>query len=123
MKDRFGALPLEVDELFNGLRVRWIAKKMGFERVILKNGSLKCFFVSNPQSSFFETRIFQSLLQYISTTGAILGLTLNEGKNFLIMGKSGVKNLKEARVILERIYEDSVEKSKSNYVSEVESAS
>ena len=121
--DRFGPLPLEVDELFNGLRVRWVAKKLGFERIILKNNGLKCFFVSNPQSSFFETRLFQSLLQYISTTGTILGLTLKEGKNFLIMSKSGVKNLRQARETLERIFDEVSEKSKADYVSSQEVSS
>ena len=101
-------MPIEVDELFNGVRLRWVAKRLGFERVILKNQSLKCFFLANPQSSFFETKLFSDLMEYISTTGTILGLSLKQGKTFLIMNKSGVKNLKEARILLERIEEDAL---------------
>jgi len=107
LKDRFGPLPIEVDELFNGLRLRWISKKLGFERVILKNGHLKCFFLSNPQSSFFESRLFQSVMTYISTKGTLIGLTLKQGKSFLIMNKANIKNLKEARILLQRILEES----------------
>ncbi len=106
LKDRFGALPLEIDELFNGLRLRWISKRMGFERIVLKNNNLKCFFLSNAQSSFFETKYFQDFLTYISTKGTITGITLKQGKAYLIMSKTGVKNLKEARVLLQGILKD-----------------
>ena len=37
LKDRFGKIPKEVDELFNGLRVRWACSKLGFEKCVLKN--------------------------------------------------------------------------------------
>lgn len=36
LEDRFGKLPKRINELFDGLRIRWIAKKIGFERIILK---------------------------------------------------------------------------------------
>jgi len=99
MKDRFGPLPVQVDELFNGLRLRWIAKRLGFERVILKEGRLSCFFISNPQSAFFETKLFQGILEYISTGGTLQGLSLKQSKSYLIMKKANVKNLKAARVL------------------------
>ncbi|GIV31779.1 MAG: hypothetical protein KatS3mg030_081 [Saprospiraceae bacterium] len=44
LKDRFGKLPPQVKELFEGLKLRWIARELGFERIILKNGTLRCFF-------------------------------------------------------------------------------
>ena len=106
MKDRFGPLPIQVDELFNGLRLRWIAKRLGFERIILKEGRLSCFFISNPQSAFFETKLFQAMLGYISSAGTLIGLSLKQSKNYLIMKKSGVKNLKEVRILLQRIEEE-----------------
>ena len=106
MKDRFGPLPLEVDALFDGLRLRWKAKRLGFERIFVKNGVMKCFFLSNAQSSFFETRFFQELMAYISSKGTLLGLTLKQNRSYLIMTAPNVKTLKEARVTLDRIYED-----------------
>lgn len=36
IKDRFGPIPSQVEELLNGLRLRWVAKRLGFERVVLK---------------------------------------------------------------------------------------
>jgi len=106
MKDRFGPLPLEVDALFNGLRLRWKAKRMGFERIVIKNGAMKCFFLSNAQSSFFETRFFQELMAYISSKGTIIGLTLKQSRNYLIMTAPNIKSLKDARITLERIHDD-----------------
>lgn len=105
LKDRFGPIPLEVHELFNGLRLRWIAKRLGFERIILKNGNLSAFFVSNPQSSFFESALFQKIMGYISGAGALLGLSLKQSRSYLIMKKANVKNLKEVRVLFQRIEE------------------
>ena len=103
LRDRFGPIPEVVDELFNGLRLRWQAKKLGFERVIIKGGKMRCYFLSNPQSSFFETALFKNLMQYISTEGSILGYSLKQTNSFLILSKGGVKSLKEAQALLEKI--------------------
>ncbi len=103
--DRFGPLPDEVEELFNGLRLRWIAKRLGFERLVLKNNNFKAFFLSNAQSSYFESTLFEKLMAYISTTGSIMGLSLKQARSFLIMNKENVKSLKAARQVLERIKE------------------
>ncbi|MFT5910341.1 MAG: transcription-repair coupling factor (superfamily II helicase), partial [Paraglaciecola sp.] len=59
MIDRFGKMPKVVNGLFDGLRLRWICKELGFERVILKNGKLRCYFVENPQSPYYESATFQ----------------------------------------------------------------
>lgn len=110
LKDRFGALPQEVGELLNGLRLRWVSKKLGFERLILKNNVLKCFFIANPQSSFYETKLFQNILQYVSTRGAVNGYKMKQGKSFLILSKAGINNLKEAREMMELLLEEATGK-------------
>ena len=73
LTDRFGKPPRPIRELFDGLRVRWICKELGFERLTLKNRKLRCYFISNPQSPFFETKLFNSLLQYVATQGQKTG--------------------------------------------------
>src|SRR5690606_23490253 len=65
LMDRFGDLPPQVEELFNGIRLRWLAKKLGFERIIFKNGNLRCFFLENPESYFYETSVFGKLMTYV----------------------------------------------------------
>src|SRR5215208_4474347 len=53
LADRFGPLPAEVQELFITVRCRKLAVELGFERMILKNNSLKCFFINRPDSPYF----------------------------------------------------------------------
>ena len=106
LKDKFGQIPYQVEELFNGVRLRWECKKMGIERLSLKNSKLRCFFVGNPQSSFYESEFFNKLLQYISTQGHETGLRLKQSKNYLIMIKEKVHNLKACLSILETIQND-----------------
>ena len=88
------------------IRLRWICKKIGVERLSLKNRKLRCYFVSNPQSSFYETTLFNSLIKYISTQGHEQGLSLKQSNKFLIMIKDGVNNLRACRKILENLLED-----------------
>ncbi|MEE9373249.1 MAG: transcription-repair coupling factor, partial [Saprospiraceae bacterium] len=104
--DRFGPLPKEAEGLFLGILLRNLCKTFGFERLSLKRNKMRCFFIRNPQSPFFESKIFHKLMVYISTDGQKLGLTIKQTPDFLIMIKEGVKNLKEAKIILERIEED-----------------
>jgi len=67
MADRFGPVPHEVEDLFTTVRCRKIAIGLGFEKLILKNETLKCFFVANPDSSFFSSKTFERILDFIQT--------------------------------------------------------
>ena len=104
--DRFGPLPRQIEELFNGLRLRWICKTMGVEKLSLKGRKMRCFFVSNAQSLFYESEIFQNILKFVSVKGPSIGLTLKQTSKFLILIKENVKNLKQARIVLEKIKEE-----------------
>lgn len=106
LKDRFGPYPLTVRELFNGLRLRWMCKKLGFERFTLKNRKMRGYFIRNAQSSYFESPTFKSILQLVATKGPEFGITLKQSTQYLIMIKDGVNNLKEARIVLQRIFDD-----------------
>src|SRR5690606_4430708 len=66
LRDRFGKVPAPVKELFEGLRLRWVSKQLGFEQIILKNNKLRCYFVENPQSPYYDSPIFQSIFQFIA---------------------------------------------------------
>ncbi len=66
LEDRFGPLPPVVNRLFQGVRLHWIAKKLGLTKIVLKNNHFKGFFVNNPQSSFYESKTFQNILSYVN---------------------------------------------------------
>jgi len=106
LKDKFGPIPFQVEELFNGIRLRWICKRMGIERLSLKKRKLRCYFVNNPQSSFYETKFFRDFLTFISKKGPEQGLSLKQSKTSLILIKEGMNNLKACRKLLENLEED-----------------
>jgi transcription-repair coupling factor (superfamily II helicase) len=109
LADRFGPVPKTVETLFEGLRLRWLCKKLGFERLSLKNRKLRCYFVMNPQSAFYETEHFQKMLSYISGEGRSLHLRLKQSRKNLIVIKDDMMNLEMARRLLKRVAADVLE--------------
>ena len=65
--DRFGPLPRAVKELFRSFELRWLAQDLGIERLVMKSGSMVCYFISNPQSPFYDSGIFQHVLKFIQS--------------------------------------------------------
>ncbi len=63
--DRFGPIPKQVNDLLNTVRLRWIAKDLGFEKILLRHHNMTAYFVSNPESRYFESSTFQQVMAYI----------------------------------------------------------
>jgi transcription-repair coupling factor (superfamily II helicase) len=103
MEDRFGKIPAPVNALFDGLRLQWLCKKIGFERLILKGGKLRCYFLGDPQSSFYSTEHFQKVLAFIQKHGRIMGVSLKQTNKELILVQDGVRSLKAVKGLLEQI--------------------
>lgn len=90
MEDRFGALPQPVQDLFTTVRCRKLAVELGFEKMSLKDTTLRCFFINRPDSPYFESDTFQKIIQYLQTgtnkaklkqTGRLFMLIANDMKN------------------------------------------
>ena len=64
LEDRFGELPPQVISLFDSVRIKWIAIKMGIERVIIKQGRFIGYFISDQQSDFYQTEGFSKVLNF-----------------------------------------------------------
>ncbi len=103
LKDRFGKLPWQVEELFDGIRLRWAAKNLGIEKIFLKNSKLNCYFIGNPQSPFYETKVFQNILNYVNKVGKTKQLTMKQSGKYLILTRENVRTLNGAKKILELI--------------------
>ena len=65
MQDRFGPVPTETHGLFLAIKLRWLAAKLGFEKVILKSGKFIGYFVSNKESDYYATEIFSKILNFV----------------------------------------------------------
>ncbi len=99
--DRFGLVPHQVQELFNTIRLRWKSKELGFEKIILKNHRLKVYFVSNPESAFFQSGVFRQILQYVQQNPRQCQLKEEKGK--LSLSLTPVQSVEEANRLLDII--------------------
>jgi transcription-repair coupling factor (superfamily II helicase) len=63
--DRFGPIPAEVTMLIDSIRLKWVAKEIGFEKLVLKKNKLIGYFISNPKSSYFESPDFHRVLDFV----------------------------------------------------------
>lgn len=84
LTDRFGPVPPQVEDLFTTVRTRKLAVELGFEKMLLKNEVLKCFFVANPDSPYFQSAIFSGVLQFLQT-GTNKGKLKQVGKNGILI--------------------------------------
>ena len=67
LKDRFGPIPQQVEDLFITVRCRKLAVDSGFEKMSLKDDVLRAYFINRPDSPYFESAIFQKVLSFIQT--------------------------------------------------------
>ncbi|WP_313512153.1 transcription-repair coupling factor [Sphingobacterium sp.] len=63
--DRFGPIPEPVFELFNTLRLQWLGKEIGLEKISYKKHVLKGYFVNNPKSSYYQSDSFGKVLGFV----------------------------------------------------------
>ena len=63
--DRFGTVPPQTQELIHTIRLRWLAKELGIEKLVLKNGMMVCYFVSNQESAYYQTDVFSAVLRFV----------------------------------------------------------
>jgi transcription-repair coupling factor (superfamily II helicase) len=103
LQDRFGKIPTPVNALFDGLRLQWLCKKIGFERLILKGGKLRCYFLGDPQSSFYNTEHFLKIMSFLQKHGRIMGVSLKQTNKELILVQDEVRSLKAVKSLLEQI--------------------
>jgi transcription-repair coupling factor (superfamily II helicase) len=101
--DRFGPLPKQVKELILSFKLRWLAEKMGLERLVIKSGKMVGFFISSPQSPFYETETFTQVLNHIHRNA--VGCKLSEQNDRLRIVFAEVKHIKDAFEQVQRILE------------------
>ena len=66
LEDRFGPLPQEVKSLIYVVKIRHLGEKLGFEKIIIKNGIMIDFFIANPMSPYYRDKTFSKILESIS---------------------------------------------------------
>jgi len=67
LNDRFGKIPEQTNALLDAIRLRWLAKEIGFEKLTLKGGKMIGFFISNQQSPYYQSKAFSRVLDFIKS--------------------------------------------------------
>ena len=80
LADRFGEIPEELLRLFDIVRIRQLGQKLGFEKIIIKNGVMIAFFISNPLSQYYKSDRFSGILESISMNPNLFELKQNDNK-------------------------------------------
>ncbi len=104
MKDRFGTIPKEVKELFFSFELRWLAKKIGLERLVIKSEKLVGWFIADSNSPFYQTEVFTALLKRIMNMGQGYRLIQKQDKLRLVI--EPITNIREAYKKLDALYEE-----------------
>ena len=80
LADRFGPLPEELLRLFDIVRIRQLGLKLGLEKIIIKNGVMIAFFISNPLSQYYKSDRFAKILESITNNPTLFELKQNDNK-------------------------------------------
>lgn len=101
LSDRFGPLPIEVQNLLTTVRIRLYAEMLHFEKLTLKNNTMKGYFVSSENDKFFQSPKFGKVIEYIQKYPKQTALKDSKGK--LTLTCYEVKTLTKAQSILEEL--------------------
>ena len=99
--DRFGPIPPLVNELLEGIRLRWLGQRMGLEKMVLKKGTLIGTFIADQKHGFFESDGFNAVLRAVQA----------QPRRFKVYEKAGtlrisvqdVKNVHAAKEALDSV--------------------
>ncbi len=101
LEDRFGKLPQQAIDLMLIVRLRWNAMRFGVEKLVLKNGQMIAYLVSNLKSTYYQSDEFGRLLQYMARNPRICRLREQNGKRSVIF--TDINNIQKAFHIFEGI--------------------
>lgn len=103
LNDRFGKIPPATEELLSTIRLRWLAREMGFEKVVFKQQTFVGYFVSNQQSEFYQSAQFTALMQYLARNPLKARMKERNGKLTLVVAQ--VKTISQVVALLQQMLE------------------
>jgi transcription-repair coupling factor (superfamily II helicase) len=96
--DRFGKLPPPAEALLDIVRIKWVAVRLGIEKILLKNNMLIANFISDPGSNFYRSPIFISIMNYVNRKQGRMNIKQKGAKLSLTM--ENVRTVKGAIKVL-----------------------
>ena len=103
--DRFGELPKQVTDLLNSVQIKWLATKIGFEKIIMKQGKLIGYFINDQQSRFYQSANFTKVLQFVQTNPSACKMKEKQTRSGLrlMLTFENIKSVKQALETLQPI--------------------
>lgn len=95
LKDIYGKHPVQLAYICDAIRLKWAATQLGIERIVLKNGRMRCYLIQNQESNFYQSETFGKLLNYIATYP--VGANMKQTAQHMIVEFSNFKNCAEAK--------------------------
>jgi transcription-repair coupling factor (superfamily II helicase) len=104
--DRFGPLPKAAQDLLLSVQLKWLAINLGFEKIIIKDKKMTCYFIANQASKFYESDRFVNILQAVQNN-RLWQMKEKETKSGLrlMISTEGIKTIKQAKELLEKLVE------------------
>ncbi|MCS6905039.1 MAG: transcription-repair coupling factor [Bacteroidia bacterium] len=99
--DRFGPIPAPALAFMDTIRIREQAKILGFEKIVMKNGVFKAYFISNPEDPFYQSGNFQALLDYLQQDNKFI--KLKQVNNSLQIQIENIRSIKDAYLRIKQI--------------------
>ena len=100
--DRFGPLPKQAEELLHVVALRRLGKQLGCEKILLKQGRMFLYFVSNMNSPYYQSDAFGRIIDYATQNVKRCNLREQNGKRSMVI--TDVPTVGEAVTVLKKIY-------------------
>ncbi|MBB1489697.1 hypothetical protein H4O21_24110, partial [Oceanospirillum sp. D5] len=94
-----------VTDLLNSVQIKWLATKIGFEKVIMKQNKLIGYFITDQQSSFYQSSNFTKVLQFVQTHSQSCKMKEKQTRNGLrlLLTFDGITSVEQALEALKPI--------------------
>jgi transcription-repair coupling factor (superfamily II helicase) len=101
LTDRFGKIPPPAEALVDIVRIKWLAIRLGIEKIVLKNDLLFAYFIYDHNSQFYRSDLFVSIMNYVNRKQK--QMSMKQKSSRLSLTVSDVKSVKAAITILNEI--------------------
>ncbi|MEM8522097.1 transcription-repair coupling factor [Flavobacterium sp. PL12] len=103
--DRFGPMPPRAKALMNSIRIKWIATRLGIEKLVMKKGKMIGYFVSDQQSDYYQSKRFTNMIQFVTKNSNICKIKEKETPTGLklLLTFENVKNTRTALEYMEML--------------------
>ena len=103
LTDRFGALPKPAISLLNSIRIKWIATSLGIEKLVMKQGKMIAYFVSDQQSDYYQSAQFTKVLQFVQQHPTLCKMKEKQTPNGLklLLTFENVKSIRKALEVMQ----------------------